>query len=141
MITVDGVITGWTVTAASGDEREALWELTDGIQGWVIGDPGSMSAFLKTELATAGMDRQTPLRANRTDTRAPHVVRRLMTTRRWVETVIGPLTERFPLEKIRARDRWHLTSRMARKFLAHPLCIFVNRLLGRPDLPFEGLIA
>jgi hypothetical protein len=48
---------------------------------------------------------------------------------------------RFHFEKIRARDRWHLTSRIARKVLAHTLGIFVNRLLGRSDLQFEGLIA
>jgi hypothetical protein len=140
-VTMDGVITGWTVTPASGDEREALWDLTDGVQGWVMGDKGSIRAFLKAELAITGIDLQTPVRANRTDTRTPSVVRQRTPTRRLVETVIGPMTERFRLEKIRARDRWHLTSRIARKVLAHPLGIFVNRLLGRSDLPFEGLIA
>ncbi len=141
MITVDGVITDWTVTAASGDEREALWDLTEGVQGWVIGDKGTISAFLKEELALTGIDLQTPLRANMTDTRNPCVVRQLTQTRRLVETVIGQLAERFHLEKIRARDRWHLTSRIARKILAHTLGIFINRLLGRSDLQFEGLIA
>ena len=89
MIMVEGVITGWTVTAASGDEREALWDLTDGVHGLVIGDKGYISAFLKAELALTGVDLQTPLRANMTDTRNPCVVRQLTTTRRLVETVIG----------------------------------------------------
>jgi len=141
MVTVDGVITAWTVTPASGDEREALWDLTEKVHGLVMGDKGYISAFLKAELAAVGIDLQTPLRANMTDSRAPSVVQRLTTTRRLVETVISQLTERFHFEKIRARDRWHLTSRMARKVLAHTLCIFVNRLLGRSDLQFEGLIA
>lgn len=141
MVTIGGVITAWTVTPASGDEREALWDLTEGIQGLVIGDKGYIGAFLKEELATARIDLQTPLRANMADPRTPGVVQRLTTTRRLVETVIGQLTERFHWEKIRARDRWHLTSRMARKVLAHTLCIVVNRLLGRSDLQFKGLIA
>ncbi len=89
MITVEGVITGWTVTAASGDEREALWDLTDGVQGLVIGDKGYIRASLKADLALTGVDLQTPLRANMTDTRNPCVVRQLTTTRRLVETVIG----------------------------------------------------
>jgi hypothetical protein len=38
MITVNGVITAWTVTPAAGDEREALWDLTEGVYGWVLGD-------------------------------------------------------------------------------------------------------
>ena len=115
MITVDGVITAWTVTPASSDERETLWDLTEGVRGLVIGDKGYISAFLKTELATAGIDLQTPLRANMTDPRPPWVVQQRMRTRRRVETVIGQLTEQFHFEKVRARDVWHLTSRMARK--------------------------
>lgn len=134
-------MTAWTATPASGDEREALWDLTDEVQGWVIGDKGSIRAFLKAELAVTGIDLQTPLRVNMTDSRALGVVLRLMTTRRRVETVIGQLTERFHFEKIRARDPWHLTSRIARKVLAHTLAIFVNRRLGRSDLQFEGLFA
>lgn len=80
-------------------------------------------------------------RANMTDPRPPWVVRQLMCTRRLVETVIGQLTEPFHFEKIRARDGWHLTSRIARKVLAHTLGIFINRQLGRSDLQFEGVIA
>ena len=140
MITVNGVITACTVTTASGDEREARWEFTEGVHGLVIGDKGYMSAFVKAG-RTVGIDRQTPLRANRTETRTPDVVWRLTRTRRPVETGMGPLTERFHFEKIRARDRWRLTSRIAHKVLAHPLGIFVNRLLGRSDLQFDGLIA
>jgi hypothetical protein len=141
MIMIDGAITAWTVTPASGDEREALWYLTEGVRGLVMGDKGYISAFLQAELATAGIDLQTPLRANMTDPRAPWVVQQLVRTRRLVETVIGQLTEQFHFEKIRARDAWHLTSRIARKVLAHTLGIFMNRHLGRSDLQFEGLIA
>ncbi|MCP5124926.1 MAG: IS982 family transposase [Gammaproteobacteria bacterium] len=141
MVTIHGVITAWTVTPATGDEREALWDLTEGVQGWVIGDKGYLSAFLQTELATTGIDLQTPLRANMIDPRPPWAVQQLTRTRRLVETVIGQLTEPFHFEKIRARDVWHLTSRIARKVLAHTLGIFMNRQVGRSDLQFEGLIA
>ncbi|MCB1124165.1 MAG: hypothetical protein KJT03_21620 [Verrucomicrobiae bacterium] len=43
-------------------------------------------------------------------------------------------------EKIRARDVWHLTSRIARKTLVHALGILINRQTGRSDLQFKGLI-
>lgn len=141
MITINGVITAWIVTSASGDEREALWDLTEGVQGWVIGDNGSISPFLQAELAATGIDLQTPLRANMTDLRAPRIVQQLTKTRRRVETVIGQLSAQFHFEKIWARDTWHLTTRIARKVLAHTLGIFINRRLGRSDLQFEGLIA
>ncbi len=141
MITFDGVITACTVTPASGDEREALWALTEGVRGLLIGDEGSMSAFLQAELATVGIDLQTPLRANRTDSRPPGVVQQLTSTRRLVETVIGQLAEQLHFQKIRARDVWHLTSRIVRKILAHTGGIFMYRQVGRSDLHFEGLIA
>ena len=47
MITVDGVITAWTVTPAAGDAREALWDLTEGVYGLVIGDKGYHSFILR----------------------------------------------------------------------------------------------
>ena len=75
------------------------------------------------------------------DSRAPWIIPQLTRTRRLVETVIGQLTEQFHFEKIRARDGWHLTSRIARKILAHTLGIFMNRQIARSDLQFESLIA
>lgn len=141
MITIDGVITAWTITKATGDEREALWELTAGVYGLVLGDKGYLSAFHQAELATTGIDLQTPLRANMTDPRPSWAVQQLTRTRRLVETVIGQLTAQFHFEKIWARDVWHLTSRIARKVLAHTLGIFINRQIGRSELQFEGLIA
>jgi hypothetical protein len=141
LITINGVITAWTVTPAAGDEREALWDLTEGVHGLVIGDKGYISAFLQAELAATGIHLQTPLRANMTDPRPSWAVRQLMNARRLVETVIGQLAMQFHFEKIRARDAWHLTSRIARKVLAHTLGIFMNRQIGRSDLQFEGLIA
>ncbi|ETX03337.1 MAG: hypothetical protein ETSY2_33760 [Candidatus Entotheonella gemina] len=61
-------------------------------------------------------------------------------TRRLVETVIGQLSDHFQIEKVRARDVWHLTSRVARKVLAHTVAVFLNRQLGRAPLQFEVLI-
>lgn len=140
VISFEGVITGLTLTAAAVDERALAWELTPGLAGLLIGDKGYLSAFLKSELAAQGLDLQTPLRANMSDPRDPQAVRRLMTVRRRVETVIGQLVDHFHIEKIWARDLWHLTSRIARKVLAHTLGILLNRSLGRPDLQFEGLV-
>jgi hypothetical protein len=57
-----------------------------------------------------------------------------------VETVIGQLTDRFNIEKVRARDRWHLTNRFVRKLLAHTVAVFLNYCLPREPLQFEGLV-
>ncbi|MGA8163715.1 MAG: IS982 family transposase, partial [Waddliaceae bacterium] len=61
-------------------------------------------------------------------------------TRRLIETVIGQLSERFHIEKVRARNLWHQASRFWRKLLAHTVCIKQNMELGNEPLQFEGLI-
>lgn len=74
------------------------------------------------------------------DTRDRYSVRLLVKTRRLIETVIGQLTERFCLETVRARDLWHLTSRINRKLLAHTVALWLNRYSENP-LRFEQLIS
>jgi hypothetical protein len=45
-----------------------------------------------------------------------------MRVRRKIETVIGQLNQRFQIEKIWARDMWHLANRFVRKLLSHTVC-------------------
>jgi hypothetical protein len=114
--------------------------MTAGLHGLLIGDKGYIDLNLKEELALQGIDLQTPLRKNMQDTRSPEVVKRLISSRRLVETVIGQLSERFHIEKIRARNTWHLASRFIRKLLAHTVGVFLGQLLGNPLLLFEALV-
>lgn len=140
-ISFNGVITGFSVTPANANEREALWEVTQRIQGLLIGDKGYLSQPLQIALAQQHLHLQTPLRHNMRETRPLVVLRQFQTLRRLVETVNAQLTERFGLERIRTRDLWHLTSRVNRKILAHTLCCWLNHQLHRPLLQFDSLVA
>ena len=140
LISMDGVITDFTVTSANVDEREALLDLTDSIHGLLIGDKGFISQILKQQLATQGIDLQTSLRSNMKDSRPKKFVKHLVSTRRLVETVIGQLTERFNIQKVWARDLWHLTNRLTRKLLSHTMAAFINRSLGHHLLQFDALV-
>ena len=141
IISASGVITGKTATAAPLDEREALFDVLPGIQGLLIGDKGYISKPLHKELLMYHhVDLETPLRMNMLDTRPPDFVTSLVKIRRLVETVIGQLTEQFHIAKVRARDLWHLTSRINRKILSHTMGIYLNNLFGREPLQFDGLI-
>jgi hypothetical protein len=57
-----------------------------------------------------------------------------------VETVTGQLTKRFHIEKVRARDTWHLANRLIRKLLAQIIGCFLGKLTGNPTLLFESLV-
>ena len=139
IITATGVITGFSLTPANGSEREALGDVVHTFQGLLIGDKGYLSAALQQELRQSGIELQTALRSNMHDTRDPAWVKLLQRMRRLVETVIGQLVERFSIEKVWARDRWHLTSRLNRKLLAHTLCHWLNRHSAQP-LQFDQLV-
>lgn len=140
MVRFEGVICRYTFAAANIDERAVLEDMTEGLTGLLIGDKGFIRPSLKERLAKQGLNLQTSLRKNMKDPRPKSVVKLLMKTRRLTETVIGQLSERFHIEKVRARDRWHLTNRIVRKLLAHTVGVFLNKLLGNPPLLFEALV-
>ncbi|MDM8559423.1 IS982 family transposase [Candidatus Parabeggiatoa sp. HSG14] len=140
-ISGNGIISGIVVTAANIGERETLWEMVPPIQGLLIGDKGYIGQQLQEELQLIeNIQLETPKRCNMKDERSPKFVKCLMSKRRLVETVIGQLTERFHIQKVRSRDLWHLTNRVTRKIMAHTIGVFLNRLLGRPPLQFESLV-
>lgn len=140
LISFTGVITEFSLTPANGSERAALWDMVSTIQGLLIGDKGYLSQPLQQQLQAVGIQLETALRSNMPDERDPAWVKLLMRVRRLVETVIGQLVERFKIEKVWARDSWHLTSRLNRKLLAHTVCRWLNRHSLNP-LQFEQLVS
>jgi hypothetical protein len=136
-----GVITAATFAAANIDERDVCPELVEKIRGLLLGDKGFIRPVLNQILADQELFLQTPLRENMKEKRPRSFLRWILGTRRLVETVIGQLTERFHIEKVRARDIWHQASRFWRKILAHTLCVKINLSLGNEPLQFEKLLA
>ncbi len=137
-----GVLPALTVTAANGDERDAIFEVIGPMHGLRIGDKGYIRqdghAYLR---APYGLDFHTPLRTPRTDPRPPAFVQPRRATRRLVDTGIGQLAARFHMAKVRARELWHVTSRINRKVLAHTLGVCLHTAVGREPLQCDGLIA
>jgi hypothetical protein len=117
LITQKGIIKNFTVTSASVDERDVVPELTQSLQGHLIADKGLIRPELKQQLASGGLYLHTPLRKNMTDNRPKAFVHKLMDIRRKVETVISQLTDRFNVQKIKAKDMWHLCSKIGRKIM------------------------
>ncbi|SNT70682.1 IS982 family transposase [Psychrobacter sp. LV10R520-6] len=140
LINLSGMIKGFTIAPANVDERDVAPDITDNIHGLLGADKGYISPKLNDYYHSQGIDLQTPLRRNMKDDRPKPLLRRLMKVRRTVETVIGQLSERFNMQKVRAKDLWHLSHRFIRKILSHNLCFVLNKQLGNPPLQFELLI-
>jgi len=135
-----GVITAGTFTEANIDERDVCPELVEKIKGLLLGDKGFIRPELQNQLEEQELYLQTPLRDNMKEERPKGFLKWMMGTRRLIETVIGQLTERFHIEKVRARDTWHQYSRFWRKLLAHTASIKLSLNMGNEPLQFEHLV-
>lgn len=140
VINLSGMITNCTYAPANCDERDVAPEVTQGIFGLLGGDKGYLRPELSEYYRYQDIDLQVPFRKNMKDSRPKQAMRILMNARRKIETVIGQLTERFNIQKVWAKDLWHLTHRMGRKILAHTLCTILNKQLGNEPLQLECLI-
>lgn len=69
VISLNGIITHFTIVPANVDERDCLWEVTENLRGLLIGDKGYIRPILKLELEHYDIDLQTPLRTNMKDSR------------------------------------------------------------------------
>jgi len=139
-ISFGGIISASVFSKANVDDREAVYELADGISGLAIGDKGYIKADLKTEMKQYGILLETPLKDNMFDPRPKEHIQLLKKVRRKVETVIGQLVERFHIGTVWARDMWHFTSRLFRKLLSHTVAFWLNRHSDDP-LQFDNLIS
>ncbi len=136
-----GVITSATFTAANIDERDACPSLVENLKGMLLGDKGFIRPSLKKELEMAQLYLQTPVRGNMKEERPSTFIEWMRSTRRLIETVIGQLSERFHIEKVRAKDLWHQASRFWRKVLSHTVCVKINLNRGYTPLQLDNLIS
>lgn len=139
LVSLGGIITGFTATGANVDERQAAWDVVDEVTGLLLGDKGYISGFFRTLLREQGLCLWTPAKKSMTLTTGPAMTSILKNTRRLIETIIGQLSERFHLERVRARDTWHLTARIGRKLLAHTIGMALLKAAGVHTLELNRL--
>lgn len=137
-----GNIANFTLTEASGSERDAVWELVrNKKRNFLLGDKGYLSTRFKKDLDNEqALKLETPVRHNMIDHLEKTERDFLNKTRRLVETVIGQLTGQFNMNKVWARKMWTLSGRLSRKILAHGLGMLANTLLKNKPLQLEHVI-
>ena len=140
VINTFGVIAASNVAAANIDERDIAPSITNQLQGILLGDKGYLRPSLKEEAASHHLHLITPVRSNMQPGLWEQAKSFFGNSRRIIETVISQLSERLHIEKVRARDCWHLTARWARKLLAHTTATWLNYLRGSELLDFDSLV-
>lgn len=124
-ICAPGVLAAVELAPANAPDAALAPELTAGATGAVIGDRAYWDPMLRDELALAGLELRAPFRKRARDP-DPAASRRLNDQRRRIETCFSQLVDRYHLKRVWARDRWHATSRLARKVLSHTLAVLLN---------------
>lgn len=142
LITLGGVILDFELAPANaGDLAVGAELLAQHTDLTVYGDKGYISAEVAAELLRTNRLRLLTLPRSNQKIQVPAPVRKTFNAvRQIIETVNGQLTEQFHIEHNHAHTFWGLCARLYTKLTAHTLCIFINRLLGKPDfLQIKGL--
>ena len=135
LITVGGLILDFELAPAHATDLEIGIEmLTEHTDLDVLGDKGYISAKQAAQLWRRNRLRlRTIPRRNQKQQLSPYWKMVHNSTRQIIETVNGQLSEQFNIEQNHAHTFWGLCTRLYTKLTAHTLCIYLNRLLGKPD--------
>lgn len=135
LVTMGGLILDFELAPANVTDLEIGIELlSEHTDLNVLGDKGYINANKAAELWRNNHLRlQTIPRKNQKHQLSSSTKRLFNAVRQIIETVNAQLSEQFNIETNHAHSFWGLCSRLYTKLTAHTLCIFINRLLGKPE--------
>lgn len=134
LIAMNGVILDFELAPANECDLAVGFELLSAHTDLqVLGDKAYISAAKAAHLwQTNRITLQTIPRRNQ-QKQLPHAVQRLYNSiRQMIETVNAQLSIQFNIEVNYAHTFWGLCTRLYTKLAAHTLCIYINRMLGKP---------
>lgn len=135
LIGLSGLILDFELTPANCSDLEAGFELlSEQTDLDVLGDKGYLSAEKAAELWEKNRIRLRTLPRSNQKQQVSKAFRHLHNgIRQLIETVNSQLSGQLGIEKNYAHTFWGLCTRLYSKLTAHTLCIYINRLLGKPD--------
>lgn len=134
-----GVIATFSLAPANAADLAVLPEIVEGTHGFAVGDRNYWSPDLVADLRTYGLALLAPFKSAKHDP-DPRRSRYLSRIRYRIETTFGQLVERYHIKRVRARDLWHLCSRLLRKVLSHTIATVLTAALGHPPLQHARLL-
>jgi hypothetical protein len=135
LITLSGLILDFELTPANCSDLEAGFEmLSEHTDLEVLGDKGYISADKAAELLEYNRIRLYTIPRSNQKMQVADTYKHLHNAlRQLIETVNGQLSGQLGIEKNYAHTFWGLCTRLYSKLTAHTLCIYLNRLLGKPN--------
>ncbi len=133
LASLDGYAAKFCVTPANADDRTAVWDLVENMCNiTILADKGYISRTLPDSLKKEQNIHFIHLR--RGNTKSPlskGLVKCIGKLRRRVETTFSQLAGQLSINKVLAKSLTGFKSRIATKLLAHNLCYFINKALGK----------
>ena len=134
LIAMNGVILDFELAPANECDLEVGCELLaehTNLHG--LGDKAYLSAEKAAHLWQHNRIQLTTIPRRNQQKQLPRTLRRLYNSiRQMIETVNAQLSNQFNIEVNYAHTFWGLCTRLYSKLAAHTLCIYLNRLLGKP---------
>jgi len=134
LIAMNGVILDFELAPANECDLAVGFELlSEHTDLHVLGDKAYLSAEKAAHLWQHNRIQLTTLPRRNQQKQLPRRLRRLYNSiRQMIETVNAQLSSQFNIEINHAHSFWGLCTRLYTKLAAHTLCIYINRLLGKP---------
>jgi hypothetical protein len=134
LIAMNGVILDFELAPANECDLEVGFELlSEHSDLHVLGDKAYISAKKAAYLWHHNRIHLTTIPRQNQHKQLPRRLRRLYNSiRQMIETVNAQLSSQFHIEVNHAHSFWGLCTRLYTKLAAHTLCIYLNRLIGKP---------
>ena len=134
LIAMNGVILDFALAPANECDLAVGFELLSAHTDLqVLGDKAYISADKAAHLWQHNRIRLTTLPRQNQQKQLPRRIRHLYNSiRQIIETVNAQLSSQFQIEINHAHSFWGLCTRLYTKLAAHTLCIYLNRLIGKP---------
>jgi hypothetical protein len=135
LITMGGLIVDFELAPANATDLKVGAEiLANHANLTVIGDKGYIDAQTTADLLKQNNINLLKLPRKNQKKQFPKAFKRLINSvRQIIETVNSQLAGQLNIERTYAHSFWGLAARLYTKLTAHTLCIYINRLLGKPD--------
>ena len=135
LIAMNGVILDFELAPANEFDLEIGFELlSEHTDLQVLGDKAYISAAKAAQLWKENRIRLRTIPRRNQRKQLPRFLQQLYNSiRQMIETVNAQLSQQLNLQVNHAHTFWGLCTRLHTKLAAHTLCIYINRLLGKPD--------
>ena len=132
LVTTNGFITNFLLTAANIDDRDAIFELLkNNTSIKILADKGYIGNDLKIALVKEKNVLLLSLKRKNSKTPLDKRLRNALSkARRRVETTFSQLAEQFNINRVLAKTKCGLMLRITLKILAHNLSFLLNTIIG-----------